>query len=157
QFLFFRQWRRIRERARSLGIAILGDLPIYVALDSADVWARRDLFALDESGKPELVAGVPPDAFSETGQLWGYPLYRWESMARDGSSWWIPRFRQASVLADGVRVDHFGGFAAGWSVPAGAETAIGGKWLPGPGRRLFDAVRGALGDVPLVAEDLGVI
>jgi 4-alpha-glucanotransferase len=157
QFLFFRQWRRIRARANGLGISILGDLPIYVTFDSADVWARRELFALDEAGKPVLVAGVPPDVFSETGQLWGYPLYRWEEMERDGFAWWISRLRQALVLADAVRIDHFRGFAAGWSVPAGAATAVEGEWRPGPGRRLFDAARRALGEVPLVAEDLGVI
>ena len=157
QFLFFRQWERIREEARRRGISILGDLPIYVAHDSADVWARQELFRLDDKGKPEAVAGVPPDAFSETGQLWGYPLYRWDEMERRGFSWWIERLRQAFRLADAVRIDHFRGFAAGWTVPASAKTAMEGEWVPGPGIRLFDAARAALGDVPLVAEDLGVI
>ena len=157
QFLFFRQWERTREIAHRHGIAILGDLPIYVSHDSADAWSRQELFRFDEDGRPEAVAGVPPDAFSETGQLWGYPLYRWDEMERDGFSWWIERLRQALRFADAVRMDHFRGFAAGWTVPAGAETAIGGEWVPGPGHRLFDAVRAALGDVALVAEDLGVI
>ena len=157
QFLFFRQWARVKAEANRRGIAILGDMPIYVVLDSADVWARQDLFLLDSAGRPELVAGVPPDAFSKTGQLWGYPLYRWDEMERDGFSWWIARLRRALFLADAVRIDHFRGFAAGWSVPAGAETAIGGHWIPAPGLELFEAVRRALGDAPLVAEDLGVI
>jgi 4-alpha-glucanotransferase len=157
QFVFLRQWTRIREIARGRGISILGDIPIYVTHDSADVWARQELFALKDSGKPEFVAGVPPDAFSETGQLWGYPLYRWEEMERDGFSWWISRLKQAFRHADVVRIDHFRGFAAGWTVPAGAKTAMDGEWVPGPGRRLFDAARRQLGDVPLVAEDLGVI
>jgi 4-alpha-glucanotransferase len=157
QFLFFRQWARVKAQASRRGIAILGDLPVYVAHGSADVWANQDLFLLDSSGRPELVAGVPPDAFSETGQLWGYPVYRWDEMERDGFSWWIARLRQALVMADAVRIDHFRGFAAGWSVPAGARTATEGAWVPGPGRKLFDAIRAALGDLPLVAEDLGVI
>jgi 4-alpha-glucanotransferase len=157
QWLFLRQWTRIRDEALRLGISILGDLPIYVSHDSADVWARQELFALDDSGKPEFVAGVPPDAFSETGQLWGYPLYRWKEIERDGFSWWISRLKRALALADAVRVDHFRGFAAGWSVRAGAPTAIEGEWVAGPGRRLFDALRRELGQVPLVAEDLGVI
>ena len=143
QHLFFRQWQRLKAEANRRGVAVLGDLPIYVAHDSADVWARQDLFRLDSSGAPKLVAGVPPDAFSETGQLWGYPLYRWEEMEREGFSWWIARVRQALVLADAVRVDHFRGFAAGWSVSAGAEDAIHGEWLPGPGRRLDVRVAGA--------------
>jgi 4-alpha-glucanotransferase len=157
QFLFFRQWGRVKAEANRRGIAVVGDVPIYVALDSADVWARQDLFSLDASGRPELVAGVPPDAFSETGQLWGYPVYRWEEAERDGYSWWIARIRMELSMADVVRIDHFRGFAGGWSVPAGSESAIGGRWVPGPGTRLFDAVRRALGDVPLIAEDLGVI
>ena len=157
QWLFFRQWDRIRQEARRRDISILGDLPIYVTHDSADVWAGQELFRLDARGKPEAVAGVPPDAFSETGQLWGYPLYRWDELERRGYSWWIDRLRQAFRFADLVRIDHFRGFAAGWTVPASAETAMEGKWVPGPGTRLFEAARAALGDVPLVAEDLGVI
>ena len=157
QFLFFRQWDRIHSEALRRGIAILGDLPIYVTHDSADAWSRQELFRFDEEGKLEAVAGVPPDAYSETGQLWGYPLYRWDEMERDGFSWWIERLRHAFRMADAVRIDHFRGFAAGWTVPAGAKTAMEGEWVPGPGKRLFDAVRAALGDVPLIAEDLGVI
>ncbi len=157
QWVFFRQWGRVKSEANRRGIAILGDLPIYVAHDSADVWARQDLFLLDDAGMPELVAGVPPDAFSETGQLWGYPLYRWDAMERDGFSWWIARLRQALLLADAVRIDHFRGFAAGWSVPAAAASAIEGRWIPAPGLKLFEAARRALGQVSLVAEDLGVI
>jgi len=157
QFLFFRQWTDLRAGANRRGIAILGDVPIYVSHDSADVWARQDLFFLDSSGMPEAVAGVPPDAYSATGQLWGYPLYRWDAMERDGFRWWIARLRQATSVADAARIDHFRGFAAGWSVPASETSAIAGRWIPGPGLKLFEAVRRELGDVPLVAEDLGVI
>jgi 4-alpha-glucanotransferase len=157
QFLFYRQWTRLRAAANGRGIAILGDVPIYVSHDSADVWARQDLFLLDSAGMPEAVAGVPPDAFSETGQLWGYPVYRWDAMERDGFRWWIARLRHALSIADVARIDHFRGFAAGWSVPASETSAIGGRWVPGPGVKLFEAVRRDLGDIPLVAEDLGVI
>ena len=157
QFLFFLQWTSLKAQANRRGISVMGDVPIYVAHDSADVWARQDLFLLDASGRPEAVAGVPPDAFSETGQLWGYPLYRWDAMERDGFRWWIARLRMALSAADIARIDHFRGFAAGWSVPASETTAIHGRWIPGPGRKLFEAVARALGDVPLVAEDLGVI
>jgi 4-alpha-glucanotransferase len=157
QFLFFRQWTRLKAEANGRGISILGDVPIYVTHDSADVWARQELFLLDPSGMPEAVAGVPPDAFSETGQLWGYPLYRWDAMERDGFRWWIARLRLSLSIADIARIDHFRGFAAGWSVPASETSAIAGRWIPGPGLKLFDAVRQKLGDVPLVAEDLGVI
>ena len=157
QFLFFRQWTDLRAGANRRGIAILGDVPIYVSHDSADVWARQELFHLDSAGMPEAVAGVPPDAYSATGQLWGYPLYRWDAMERDGFRWWIARLRQATSVADAARIDHFRGFAAGWSVPASETSAIAGRWIPGPGAKLFEAVRRELGDVPLVAEDLGVI
>jgi 4-alpha-glucanotransferase len=157
QFLFFRQWMRVKSEANRRGIFLMGDMPIYVSHDSADVWARQELFLLDASGMPEAVAGVPPDAFSETGQLWGYPLYRWDAMERDGFRWWIARLRMALSAADIARIDHFRGFAAGWSVPASETSAIAGRWISAPGLRLFDAVRRALGDVPLVAEDLGVI
>jgi len=157
QFLFFRQWGRVKEEANRRGLAILGDLPIYVVHDSADVWARQELFLLDAGGRPEVVAGVPPDAFSETGQLWGYPMYRWDEMEKDGFSWWTARVRMALTAADAVRIDHFRGFAAGWSVSATETSAINGRWTPGPGAKLFQALRRALGEVPLVAEDLGVI
>ncbi len=157
QFLFFRQWGLLRDEARRREIALIGDIPIYVAPDSADVWANRDLFCLDASGYPEVVAGVPPDYFSELGQLWGNPLFRWDRMERDGFRWWIERVRTNLRTADLVRIDHFRGFAAYWAVPAGEQTAVKGKWMPGPGSRLFDTVRAALGPVPLIAEDLGDI
>jgi len=157
QFLFFRQWERVRAEARRHGVRILGDIPIYVALDSADVWANQHLFTLDESGRPTSVAGVPPDYFSATGQLWGNPLYRWDRVESEGFAWWIARLRMAFRLADLVRIDHFRGFAGYWEVPATGRTAINGRWAAGPGMRLFAALRGALGDLPIVAEDLGVI
>ena len=157
QFLFHRQWEHLRREARQRGIGLVGDVPIYVSHDSADVWAHRELFALDASGRPEAVAGVPPDYFSETGQLWGYPLYRWDRLRETGYAWWIARLRAALGQADLVRVDHFRGFAGYWEVPASARTAAGGRWTAGPGRDLFDALRNALGGLPLIAEDLGTI
>jgi 4-alpha-glucanotransferase len=159
QFVFFRQWERLHAEASSRGIRIVGDLPIYVAHDSADVWAHRELFALDERLLPERVAGVPPDYFSETGQLWGYPVYRWEAHAASGWAWWTERLRANLRLADAVRIDHFRGFASFWEVPAGDRTASNGRWAPGPGRALFDAAARALGGSPLtvIAEDLGFI
>ena len=157
QFLFFRQWERVRGEAARRGIRILGDIPIYVAPDSADVWANQELFQLDEQGRQTAQAGVPPDYFSETGQLWGNPLYRWDALERDGFRWWIERVRANLRLCDAMRVDHFRGFAGYWSVPAGETTAIGGSWIPGPGSSLFRALGDALGHIPLVAEDLGLI
>jgi 4-alpha-glucanotransferase len=157
QFLFFRQWQRVRDAARARGISILGDLPIYPALDSADVWAAPELFRLDADGRPTEVAGVPPDYFSATGQLWGNPLYRWERHEADGFRWWLARVRAELEKFDLVRLDHFRGFASYWAVPAGARTAVEGHWETGPGRRLFDALRAELGDLPLIAEDLGII
>jgi 4-alpha-glucanotransferase len=157
QFLFERQWNRVHDTARELDIRILGDLPIFVAHDSADVWAHRDLFHLDEGGEPEVVSGVPPDYFSATGQRWGNPLYRWDRMRETGYAWWIRRFRRTLELVDAVRVDHFRGFESYWEIPASEPTALHGRWLEGPGRELFDALRAALGDLPLVAEDLGII
>jgi 4-alpha-glucanotransferase len=157
QFLFFRQWERVKRAANARGISVLGDLPIYVALDSADVWSQRRLFAMDASGRPEAVAGVPPDAFSADGQLWGHPVYRWDVLAEESFDWWIERVRANLRLADLVRVDHFRGFAAYWEVPAGAASAREGRWVPGPGLMLFLAIRHALGDVPIIAEDLGEI
>lgn len=157
QFLFFRQWDGVRSEAALRGIEILGDLPIYVAHDSADVWAHPELFALDRNGLPERVAGVPPDYFSETGQLWGYPVYRWDACAREGYAWWIERLRANLRLVDGLRIDHFRGFEGFWEVPAGEKTAIAGRWSPGPGRALFEAATRALGPLPIVAEDLGTI
>ncbi len=157
QLTFFRQWDRLRWEARRRGISLFGDVPIYVPAGSVDVETHPDLFALDERGLPIDVAGVPPDFFSETGQLWGYPLYRWGRMAENGYRWWIDRLRAAFRMTDIVRLDHFRAFAAYWAVPAGEATAANGRWLPGPGRKLFDAVRAELGDPPLVAEDLGTI
>ncbi len=157
QFAFARQWRRVRERCRERGVALLGDVPIYVAHDSAEVWCRPDLFQLDASGEPTAVAGVPPDYFSATGQLWGNPLYRWDAVRRDGWRFWIERLRSALEAFDLVRLDHFRGLEAYWEVPAGAPTAVGGRWVPGPGEELLDALAAALGRLPLVAENLGVI
>ena len=157
QFLFFRQWGRLRRQARARGIRVLGDMPIYVAYDSADVWAHPELFALDARFRPTHVAGVPPDYFSQTGQLWGNPLYRWDQMEQDGFSWWVARIRAGLRTCDLLRIDHFRAFAAYWSVPAADTTALNGKWVRGPGRALFDAAREALGDLPILAEDLGDI
>jgi 4-alpha-glucanotransferase len=157
QWLFFAQWAAVREAADARGIRIMGDVPIYVAGDSADVWANREIFQLDERGEPQVVAGVPPDYFSVTGQRWGNPLYRWDVLRATHFRWWVSRFRAALRFADVVRVDHFRGFAAYWEIPASERTAIHGRWMPGPGRALFDALRDALGDLPLVAEDLGHI
>ena len=157
QYLFDRQWARLRERARSLDIHIIGDLPIFVAQDSADVWARPDLFLLDEQGRPTAVAGVPPDYFSETGQLWGNPLYKWAAHAAEGFAWWVARMRGTTDRVDLVRLDHFRGFEAYWEVPADAPTAASGRWALGPGVAFLDALRDGLGGLPLVAEDLGKI
>ena len=157
QFLFFRQWARVREAARERGISIIGDVAIFVAHDSADVWAHPELFQLDEDGQPTVVAGVPPDYFSPTGQRWGNPLYRWDVLADTHYAWWVERIRQARELLDIVRLDHFRGFYSYWEVPGDSETAIDGKWVPGPGEALFSAIRDALGDVPFIAEDLGQI
>lgn len=155
QFLFDQQWSALRAHARSRGVELVGDLPIFVARDSSDAWARPELFLFDAAGEPQVVAGVPPDSFSEDGQLWGNPLYDWAIHARTGYGWWIERTRRALQLADVVRIDHFRGFASYWEIPVEAETAAAGRWVPGPGMALFDAIRGALGEVPVVAEDLG--
>jgi 4-alpha-glucanotransferase len=157
QYLFFEQWAGVRARAQELGIGIVGDIPIFVAHDSADVWAHQHLFKLDPGGRPLVVAGVPPDYFSATGQLWGNPLYDWDAMARDGYSWWIARFRHLLELTDFVRIDHFRGFEAAWEVPADTDTAVNGQWVRGPGKVVFDAVAAALGPAPVIAEDLGLI
>lgn len=157
QFVFFEQWLALKAYANSRGIRILGDIPIYVALDSSDVWGNPDLFYLDEELKPSLMAGVPPDYFSETGQLWGNPMYRWDRMGAEGFSWWLARFRWNLDLADIVRIDHFRGFAACWAVPAGEKTAINGEWVPVPGEEFFRTIQRELGRAPIVAEDLGLI
>ena len=157
QFLFFRQWGRLKAEANARGIRVLGDIPIYLALDSADVWGSPWLFQLDESCRPTAVAGVPPDYFSKTGQLWGNPLYRWERSEETGHAWWIERIRANLRLTDLLRIDHVRGFAGYWAVPAGEETAVNGRWVDGPRMGLFTAVEKALGKVDLVAEDLGEI
>jgi 4-alpha-glucanotransferase len=157
QFLFARQWGAVHQACRARDIRIMGDIPIFVAHDSADVWAHPELFQLEADGRPSVVAGVPPDYFSATGQLWGNPLYRWEVMERTGFTWWIERFRHTLRQMDLVRLDHFRGFESYWEIPGGAETAIGGRWVKGPGAALFIALRDALGDLPIVAENLGVI
>ena len=158
QFLFCRQWDAVREAAAARGIRVFGDVPIYVAHDSADVWANRELFQLDERGAPTVVAGVPPDYFSATGQRWGNPLYRWDAMRERDFDWWVSRVKANLRLADFIRLDHFRGFAAYWEIPANEPTAVHGRWMPGPGAALFDALRDALGgELPLVAEDLGFI
>ena len=157
QFEFFRQWSQLKDRCRDRRIRIMGDIPIYVAHDSADVWSHPEMFQLDERGTPMVVAGVPPDYFSANGQLWGNPIYRWDVLELSGYQWWIDRFRSSFDLFDLVRLDHFRGFEAYWEVPAGATTAIGGKWVKGPGRKLFEVLRKELGDLPIIAENLGVI
>ena len=157
QFAFFTEWGNLRDYGRERRVRLMGDLPIYVAHDSADVWVNPQYFHLDSSGNPTVVAGVPPDYFSATGQLWGNPIYRWDVLARDGYNWWLERFRSVLDMVDMIRLDHFRGFEAYWEVPATEPTAVHGRWVPGPGSKLFDAARRALGDLPLVAENLGVI
>jgi 4-alpha-glucanotransferase len=157
QFFFFSQWRAVRRYANEAGIQIIGDIPIFVAPDSADVWANRELFLLDEEGQPTVVAGVPPDYFSPTGQLWGNPLYDWPAMAAQGYDWWIKRIQHTLNLVDIVRIDHFRGFEAYWEIPAEEKTAVEGRWVPGPGSSFFTAITAALGELPIIAEDLGVI
>ncbi len=158
QFAFFRQWNALHAYALDKGIRIIGDIPIFVASDSSDVWSHPDLFFLDEELKPTVVAGVPPDYFSPTGQLWGNPLYRWEIHKKSGYRWWIERLRTTLKSVDIVRIDHFRGFAGYWEVPAGNPTAETGCWVPGPGMDLFNAFRANLGnDLPIIAEDLGLI
>lgn len=157
QFLFQRQWQKVRNYAQMKGIKIMGDMPIYVGYHSADVWANKKHFLLNKSGFPLLVSGVPPDAFSETGQLWGSPLYDWKAMERDRFSWWIRRIRRAQNIYDEFRIDHFRGFAGYWAVPSEAKFAMDGQWKMGPGKSLFDAIFRAVGKINIIAEDLGVI
>jgi len=157
QFLFFRQWHDLREYAHEKGIRLIGDVPIFVAPDSADVWANPGLYLLDKKLRPRVVAGVPPDYFSKTGQLWGNPHYDWEAMRKTGYAWWLARLRATLNLVDVVRLDHFRGFLAAWQVPAEEETAIVGEWVPGPAGHLFARLKSELGDLPLIAEDLGEI
>ena len=157
QFVFRTQWCAIRDYCHERKIRIMGDIPIYVAHDSADVWANPELFYLDANGNPSKVAGVPPDYFSATGQLWGNPIYRWDVLKSQGYEWWVRRFRETFKLVDVVRLDHFRGFEAFWEVPAGDTTARNGKWIKGPGADLFRVVTARLGQLPVVAENLGVI
>jgi 4-alpha-glucanotransferase len=158
QFVLDRQWAAVRAQCQAAGVEILGDLPIYVALDSADVWADRDLFDLGADGRPTAVAGVPPDYFSETGQRWGNPLYRWDRMRERDYAWWRRRLRRTLALVDRVRLDHFRGFEAFWAVPADEETAVNGRWVEGPRDALFEALADEVGrPLPIVAEDLGLI
>ena len=157
QFLFFRQWLALKTKCNQLGIKLIGDIPILVAHDSADVWTNPDQFKLNGDGTPTVVAGVPPDYFSATGQLWGNPLYNWEQMQADGFKWWIARVGATLKTFDIARIDHFRGFAACWEIPGGDKTAERGRWATAPGRELFRAIKNALGDTAIIAEDLGVI
>jgi len=157
QWCFFRQWHKLRGYANERGVKIVGDAPIFIAYQSADVWARPELFELDAEGRQTVVAGVPPDYFSATGQRWGNPLYRWSAHAAEGYRWWIARIRHTFATVDIVRIDHFRGFAGYWEIAASEPTAINGRWLPGPGEALFDAIEQALGPLPIIAEDLGII
>lgn len=157
QFEFDSQWQDIRAYAKKNGIVLIGDMPIYVAHDSADVWAARDQFLLDENYNPTLVAGVPPDAFSETGQLWGNPIYNWEKMKNEGFNWWLNRIGRAFKLYDIVRIDHFRGFAGYYTIPFGEETAVNGRWNDAPGQELFETVNRKFPSAKIIAEDLGVI
>jgi len=157
QYLFFKQWLELKLYSKEKGIKIIGDMPIFVAHNSADVWANPNLFKLKKDGSPAVVAGVPPDHFSETGQLWGNPLYDWGHMRANNFDWWVERMRAAMRMVDIVRIDHFRGFAACWEVPAEDETAENGKWVNVPGRQLFDTLKKNLGDMPVLAEDLGTI
>jgi len=157
QWLFARQWEAVRRRAAARGVGLIGDAPIYVSLDSADTWAHQDLFHLGADGRPTAVAGVPPDYFSETGQLWGNPLYRWDAHERTGFSWWLARLKLCASRFDALRLDHFIAFRNYWEVPAGAKTAVGGRWVQAPGDALFEAVRREVPDLSIIAEDLGVL
>ncbi|MBI3902477.1 MAG: 4-alpha-glucanotransferase [Nitrosomonadales bacterium] len=157
QWCFFRQWRKLKRYANERGIQIVGDIPIFIAYQSAEVWARQELFELGDDHQPTVIAGVPPDYFSATGQRWGNPLYRWQAHEQEGYAWWIQRLRKKIELVDIVRIDHFRGFAGYWEIPASEQTAMNGRWMPGPGEKLFNAIQGALGTLPIIAEDLGVV
>ena len=157
QFEFFRQWKEVQAHAHDAGIQIIGDIPIYVALDSADVWMNRNYFQLSDTGQPLEIAGVPPDYFSATGQCWGNPIYRWDRLRATSYRWWVERFRSALDLYDAVRIDHYRGFEAYWEIPGGETTAINGQWVKGPGAEFFAALEHEFGDLPIIAENLGVI
>jgi 4-alpha-glucanotransferase len=157
QWQFYKQWTAVREYANSKGIKIIGDMPIFIAYDSADLWANKELFTVDKDGNLTSVAGVPPDYFSATGQLWGNPLFRWKEMEKDDFHWWRKRISNLRNLVDIIRIDHFRGFDAYWEIPAGAPNAIGGRWVKAPGHKFFSTLRKYFGDLPIIAEDLGVI
>ncbi|MFC2044986.1 4-alpha-glucanotransferase, partial [Chloroflexota bacterium] len=157
QFQFFKQWSELKRYCNQRGIWFIGDMAIFVALNSAEVWSHPEMFYLDKCGQPIVVAGVPPDYFSDIGQLWGNPLYRWDIMAKDGYNWWFERFRATLKLVDIIRLDHFRGFEKYWEVPTQETTAINGRWVPGGGSEFFMAMQNALGELPIIAEDLGVI
>ncbi len=157
QYKFFSQWKSLKEYAVKNGVAIMGDLPLFICYDSSDAWVNSRLFELDEKGYPAKLAGVPPDFFSHTGQLWGNPHYRWEVMAEDDYYWWRERFKLLLEMVDIVRIDHFRGFEAYWEVEGGAETAVNGRWVKGPGEKFFSVLEKYLGELPVVAEDLGYI
>ena len=157
QWFFYAQWLNLKGYANARGIQIIGDIPIFIAYDSADAWANPELYYLDDDGNPEVVAGVPPDYFSKTGQRWGNPLYRWKKMAKRDFAWWVSRFRSCLDFYDLIRVDHFRGFESYWEIPAENDTAEHGRWVKGPGQALFDALERELGDLPIIAEDLGII
>ncbi|NQH33841.1 4-alpha-glucanotransferase [Streptococcus suis] len=157
QYLFFKQWQALKAYANAKGIEFVGDMPIYIAADSADMWANPHFFKTDEEGKPSVVAGCPPDAFSEIGQLWGNPIYDWEAMKNDGFTWWVARLRESFKIYDMVRIDHFIGFASFWEIPAGEETAVNGYRVEAPGFELFETIKYHLGDLNIIAEDLGTV
>lgn len=157
QFEFFREWKELQVHAHQAGIRVVGDIPIYVALDSADVWTNPEFFQLSNNGQPLKIAGVPPDYFSATGQCWGNPIYRWDRLRETGYRWWIERFRAALELYDAVRIDHFRGFEAYWEIPGGQTTAINGRWVKGPGEEFFAVLEREFRDLPIIAENLGVI
>lgn len=157
QYIFYDQWNRLHDYAKSQGISLIGDVPIYVPMDSADVWAAPDHFQLDENRVPVVIAGCPPDAFSATGQRWGNPIYDWERMKREGFGWWIQRLRKAAYFFDTVRIDHFRGIESYWAIPEQEETAVNGAWCKGPGMDLINAIRTALPDTSFIAEDLGFL
>ncbi|MDP1621697.1 MAG: 4-alpha-glucanotransferase [Bacteroidales bacterium] len=157
QFLFFRQWMAVKEYAHHQQVKIIGDIPLYVAFDSADAWANPEIFEFDDNLNPIRVGGVPPDYFSETGQLWGNPLFRWDVLKKTNFRWWIDRIRTSLFLYDIIRIDHFRGFAAYWAIPYAEKTAVNGEWIPGPGKEFFNAMQAEFGVLPIIAEDLGVI
>jgi 4-alpha-glucanotransferase len=157
QYFFDKQWRALRAYAAERGVRLIGDVPIFVAHDSADVWQRPDLFFLDAEGEPTVIAGCPPDYFSSTGQRWGNPLYRWKRMAKTGYEWWVARLRSILSRFDAVRIDHFIGFQRYWRIPAACATAVEGKWMKGPSSDFFRTVRREIGELPLIAEDLGAV